>query len=432
MRAADAPTPASETISALRKAVASAGGDNALSGPGDALLDAVFARSLARLRRELQVEKPAMRLAPSRPHAPDHVIRSSLRHSHVMALLRVGILAGEECAAAEGGGGGSGGGGVREARPHFYPSFADEHAVCSHAGPSERAGGAVLGAVLHELSRRLLATDGSRTMGRVSERELGATVRAALVLVCVDVEIPQHWVLSWLVALAGSAELGSVPARSLAAAVLRGNQLGRVVFVTPELGKWSTVGGLGVMVDELAQGLTNLGVPVTCVSPYYDRNRKGRTDYLRPDGIRWVRNIHTDVGGESMEVGVHEGTYAGVHLLFLHHAGIFPRPYPTSTPEKTMRGLVLMAKGALEVLCQYRVIPSLVVTNDWFTALVPAYAKSGALTCARSPAWPHVPRVFLGGSPACVCARGCRGVRHADCVRTDVVPPRGAQPGPHV
>lgn len=37
------------------------------------------------------------------------------------------------------------------------------------------------------------------------------------------------------------------------------NRLGPIVFCTPELGRWSTVGGLGVMVDELAIGLADLG-----------------------------------------------------------------------------------------------------------------------------------------------------------------------------
>jgi starch synthase len=29
------------------------------------------------------------------------------------------------------------------------------------------------------------------------------------------------------------------------------NTLGSIAFMTPELGKWTTTGGLGVMVDEL-------------------------------------------------------------------------------------------------------------------------------------------------------------------------------------
>ena len=58
------------------------------------------------------------------------------------------------------------------------------------------------------------------------------------------------------------------------------NRLGPIVFCTPELGKWSTVGGLGVMVDELSVGLAELGQDVYVISPYYERNKKGATGYL--------------------------------------------------------------------------------------------------------------------------------------------------------
>lgn len=42
---------------------------------------------------------------------------------------------------------------------------------------------------------------------------------------------------------------------SAALSIINGNKLGPIIFAAPELGRWSTVGGLGVMVDELAYGL---------------------------------------------------------------------------------------------------------------------------------------------------------------------------------
>jgi len=57
------------------------------------------------------------------------------------------------------------------------------------------------------------------------------------------------------------------------------NRLGEVVFVSPELGRWSTVGGLGVMVNELSQGLALLDEKVTMISPYYHYNKKGMFSY---------------------------------------------------------------------------------------------------------------------------------------------------------
>ena len=38
--------------------------------------------------------------------------------------------------------------------------------------------------------------------------------------------------------------------------------------------------------------------------------------------------------------------------------------------------MAVFAKGVLELFCQLRDLPALVVTNDWFTGLVPAYAKN--------------------------------------------------------
>ena len=35
--------------------------------------------------------------------------------------------------------------------------------------------------------------------------------------------------------------------------LIEGNTLGPIAFVTPEIGSWSSVGGLGVMVDELSK-----------------------------------------------------------------------------------------------------------------------------------------------------------------------------------
>ena len=42
-----------------------------------------------------------------------------------------------------------------------------------------------------------------------------------------------------------------------------------------------------------------------------------------------------------------------------------------------MRQLAVFGKGCLEFMCQRQILPSLIVTNDWFTGLIPAYAKVG-------------------------------------------------------
>lgn len=64
----------------------------------------------------------------------------------------------------------------------------------------------------------------------------------------------------------------------IAQGLLKANALGPIVLITPELGKWSTVGGLGVMVDNLPKALAKQGEEVIVISPYYDKDRYGNTE----------------------------------------------------------------------------------------------------------------------------------------------------------
>lgn len=157
------------------------------------------------------------------------------------------------------------------------------------------------------------------------------------------------------------------------------NQLGPIVFCTPELGRWSTVGGLGVMVDELALGLAKQGQEVIVISPYYERNRKGQTGYLAldPAGIHYFDNIEV-ILDQKYVLGVHEGTVGNVRVVFLHNHEIFPTPYFDFDAKGVIRQLAVFGKACLEYCCKRKAIPSVCVTNDWFTGLIAGYAKIGA------------------------------------------------------
>jgi starch synthase len=170
-------------------------------------------------------------------------------------------------------------------------------------------------------------------------------------------------------------------ADKLACAVLEANDIGPLVFISPELGKWSNVGGLSTMVNELTQGLARapFNLDVTVVSPYYDQNSKGQTNYLqRPEygSIPFKQTMMgIKVGSQAVDVGIHVGTVNGVKLIFLHSPLFFPKTYPQGSSEYRLKGITLFAKASLEALCQLRVVPSIIVTNDWFCGLIPAYVK---------------------------------------------------------
>jgi starch synthase len=167
---------------------------------------------------------------------------------------------------------------------------------------------------------------------------------------------------------------------SIAKNLFESNILGPICFVTPELGRWSTVGGLGVMVDELSQGLRSIGQEIIMISPYYNQNRKGKTDYLANDpfNIHYTKNVSIQLDNR-YEFGVHYGEgNNGIKYYFLHNASIFPRPYPDLGPADIVREMACFCKASLQLLCDIGTIPAIVVTNDWFTGFTPAYGKCGA------------------------------------------------------
>lgn len=155
------------------------------------------------------------------------------------------------------------------------------------------------------------------------------------------------------------------------------NKLGPIAFITPEIGKWSTVGGLGVMVDELSKELAKIGEEVIVVSPYYEYNKKGQTGYLAADGFKYDRNITVWSAGIKYEIGLHTGKLNGVSYLWLHNSDLFSFPYRGEDAVYVTKQLVFFALASLEAFCQTKVFPSTIVTNDWFCGFVSAYVKNG-------------------------------------------------------
>lgn len=155
--------------------------------------------------------------------------------------------------------------------------------------------------------------------------------------------------------------------------VAKATKLGPLVFLTAEIGRFSTAGGLGVMVDELTKGLAALGLEVYVISPYYTVNRKNRRDYLG-DGIKWTRNITVNIGSQVLECGVFEGVENGVNLIFLERGDYFPKVYADpGSARKHLEMIVLMSLGPLEICCQKHLCPSVIVTNDWLPSMAAGY-----------------------------------------------------------
>ena len=158
--------------------------------------------------------------------------------------------------------------------------------------------------------------------------------------------------------------------------ILKENKYGSICFVTPELGRWSTVGGLGVMVDELTTCLAKLGQDVIVITPYYHKNRKGVEGYLETDpaGFIFLNSFTVNIDRQ-YTFDVYHGKINEVKLYFIHNGEIFPEPYHEGDNENKLRQIVLMGKASLELLCNQKMIPSIIVTNDWYTGLTAGYGK---------------------------------------------------------
>lgn len=155
--------------------------------------------------------------------------------------------------------------------------------------------------------------------------------------------------------------------------VAKTTKLGPLIFLTAELGRFSTAGGLGVMVDELTKGLAALGLEVYVISPYYSLNRKNQKDYLG-ENIKWTRNVSVNIGSQILECGVFEGVENGVNLIFLERGDYFPKVYADpGSARKHLETIVLMSLGSLEICCQKQLYPSVVVTNDWLPSMAAGY-----------------------------------------------------------
>ena len=131
------------------------------------------------------------------------------------------------------------------------------------------------------------------------------------------------------------------------------NVLGPICFITPEIGdkgKWTTVGGLGIMVYELTQALASLGQEVIVISPYYNQNKDGNSNYLSND-TQYVKNISINLD-EKYEFGLHYGNHNDIRYYFLHNSNIFPKPYADMGPEMTIKQISSFER----LLCKFYAI----------------------------------------------------------------------------
>lgn len=151
----------------------------------------------------------------------------------------------------------------------------------------------------------------------------------------------------------------------------------RVLFVSAELAPYAKVGGLGDVAAALPASLSRLGVDVRVTIPKYRAVAKLARD-LTP-----VATIPIPARGEIRTCEVFLGSLPGsdVPVYFLGHGPFFDRPgiygeRGTGYPDELER-FAFLSRAALELGPALGWLPDVVHANDWHTALVPVYLRSG-------------------------------------------------------
>jgi len=65
--------------------------------------------------------------------------------------------------------------------------------------------------------------------------------------------------------------------------IQKSSNYGPICFITQEIGKCSGITSLGRTIDEITHCLGLLGQDIYVISPYYQKNKGGKTYYLKND-----------------------------------------------------------------------------------------------------------------------------------------------------
>ena len=187
--------------------------------------------------------------------------------------------------------------------------------------------------------------------------------------------------------------------------IQKSSNYGPICFITPEIGRWSGISNLGKTVDEITHCLGLLGQDIYVISPYYQKNKDGKTNYLENDRCGFICLNSFEITLDKKYIfDIYFGKLFGVKLYFIKNDEVFPYPYSFKTPhEFLLLQMAVMGKASLALLNNIGITPSLIVSNDWFTGLVPAFGKGGHFgETFKHTAFFHILHNFNSGNEGCV------------------------------
>ncbi len=153
------------------------------------------------------------------------------------------------------------------------------------------------------------------------------------------------------------------------------NQLGTICFITPDIGFCSRGKKIGELINELSQGLNELGVDVIIICPYYQCNDLKNSNLKN---LRKIMEISIKLDIDYI-FDIYYGEINNVKYYLIYNKYLFKFPHLSMTGVETIREISCFSKSSLQLLKDLNIIPEIIITNDSYTGFVPAYGKDNML-----------------------------------------------------
>ena len=148
------------------------------------------------------------------------------------------------------------------------------------------------------------------------------------------------------------------------------NKLGPICFITPEFGNFQDEDNIDKVIDDLSKGLCSLGQDIIIISPYNCEKAEGKMNYIKEIKINLDKKYSFNI-----YKGNNENNEKGIKYYFLENKKIFGKKNINNInyTHDTIREISCLGKASLQLLFESEIIPSIIVTNDWYTGLTPAF-----------------------------------------------------------
>lgn len=153
-----------------------------------------------------------------------------------------------------------------------------------------------------------------------------------------------------------------------------------ILMVSPEASPFARTGGLGDVVQNLAEKLAEAGQTVTIVLPYYPQACSVATLKLPALELMPV-DLQIKVGSKLVAGKVYRTQLPGsaVQVLMVDQPAYFDRPFLYNDGQRDYRDnserFIFFSRAALEIIRQLKLAPDVVHCHDWQTGLIPALLK---------------------------------------------------------